>query len=167
MLHHPLLINNYQKENYNNKKLIERFYNLRKWEIKTIETDLSTGVKYTKELVYDSCKRLRHILINGKKLASYTYKSGGMLKSYTSWSIDGGGYTTEYVYNQSNQIVSEIVYEVGKDGIPIGKKYTLYTRDFEKSNENSKYEKHSHRVPKFIIGCYMVRIHIIRIKTYK
>lgn len=132
---------NYQKENYNNKKLIERFYNLRKWEIKTIESDLSTGVKYTKELVYDSCKRLKHILINGKKLASYTYKSGGMLKSYTSWSIDGGGYTTEYVYNQSNQIVSEIVYAVGKDGIPIGKKYTLYTRDFEKSNENSKYEK--------------------------
>ena len=64
-----------------------------------------------------------------------------MLKSYTSWSIDGGGYTTEYVYNQSNQIVSEIVYEVGKHGIPIGKKYTLYTRDFEKLNENSKYEK--------------------------
>ena len=132
---------NYQKENYNNKKLIERFYNLRNWEIKTIETDLSTGVKYTKELVYDSCKRLKHILINGKKLASYTYKNGGMIKSYTSWSIDGGGYTTEYVYNQSNQIISEIVYEVGKDGIPIGKKYILYTREFEKSNENSKYEK--------------------------
>ena len=98
-------------------------------------------------MVYDSCKRLKLILINGKKLASYTYKSGGMLKSYTSWSIDGGGYTSEYVYNQSNQIVLEIVYEVGKDGIPIGKKYTLYTRDFEKSNENSKYEKYSHKIP--------------------
>lgn len=132
---------NYQKENYNNKKLVEKFYNLRKWEIKTIETDLSTGVKYKKELVYDSCKRLKMILINDKKIASYTYKKGGLLKSYTSWATDGSGYTTEYVYNESNQIVSEIVYEVAKDGIPIGKKYVLYTRDFEKSNENSKYER--------------------------
>ena len=73
----------YRKENHNNKVTIETFYNERMWEIKTIVTDLITNTKYTKDLIYDSSKKLKKILIDGKLYCSCNYNPGGILKSYT------------------------------------------------------------------------------------
>lgn len=131
----------YRKENHNNKVTIETFYNERMWEVKTIVTDLTTNTKYTKDLIYDSSKKLKKILIDGKLYCSCNYNPGGILKSYTVWSLLGNGYTTEYVYDSKNRIISEIVYEVDKGGFPIGEKFTLYSRKFEVLNEKSKYQK--------------------------
>ena len=131
----------YRKENHNNKVTIETFYNERMWEVKTIVTDLTTNTKYTKDLIYDSSKKLKKILIDGKLYCSCNYNPGGILKSYTVWSLLGNGYTTEYVYDSKNRIISEIVYEVDKGGFPIGEKFTLYSRKIEVLNEKSKYQK--------------------------
>lgn len=131
----------YTKETYNNEKQIETFLNNRQWQIKTIVTDLKTGKSYTKELIYDNCKRLKMILIDGNIFASYTYKTGGLLKSFTQWNLYGVGYTTEYVYDSLNRLVSEIVYEVDRGGLQVGEKYVISNREYKIENENSKYEK--------------------------
>lgn len=132
---------NYTKETYNNEKKIETFLNNRQWQVKTIVTDLKTGKSYTKELIYDNCKRLKMILIDGNIFASYTYKTGGLLKSFTQWNLYGVGYTTEYVYDSLNRLVSEIVYEVDRGGLQVGEKYVISNREYKIENENSKYEK--------------------------
>jgi len=131
----------YRKETYNNEKQIETFFNDRMWQVKSIVTDLKTGKSYSKELIYDNCKRLKMVLIDGNLFASYTYKTGGLLKSFTQWNLYGVGYTTEYVYDSLNRLVSEIVYEVDKGGLQVGEKYVICNREYKNENVNSKYQK--------------------------
>lgn len=97
------------------KAKIIRSYDKRNRLVKESTEELSTGIKYTKENIYDSVGNITAVYINKKLLSEYEYFNNNVLKSFTVWNNPDEsdndlllGYKVEYEYNNSWEKISEI-----------------------------------------------------------
>lgn len=129
--------NEIKEINDNHLEIVHKF-NSRGWEIETIEKDTNTGKTHVLKKVYDGRGNVTSVFLDGKIFTQYEYSRGGKLKSVVVWNLTDNqkyGERFDYIRDDKNRLVSEIVYQVDSQGIPISERNTRYENVYGKEGD--------------------------------